>query len=164
MGAPKPAKVGRQDREVAEALQRLVVAAVRYVPREISLTAASTLGRVERLGPRRITDLAAAEGVSQPSMTAMVTGLERAGFVARQPDPADQRAVLVCLTDSGAGYLEALRQDWTQTFARLLGQLPVGDADALIAAAPALARLHDVVAADRDVAVAAARRAAEVAS
>ncbi|HLI57106.1 MAG TPA: MarR family transcriptional regulator [Actinomycetota bacterium] len=157
-------RVAKGDREVAEALQRLVVAAVRYVPREISLTAASTLGRVERLGPRRITDLAAYEGVSQPSMTAMVTGLERAGLVARRPDPGDQRAVLVCLTDSGAGYLEALRQDWTETFARLLGQLPPSDADVLLTAAPALRRLQDLVATERDGAPSVSRRVAEVAS
>ncbi len=166
MAEPKSPRVARRDREVAEALQRLVVAAVRYVPREISLSAASTLGRVERLGPRRITDLAASEGVSQPSMTAMVTGLERAGFVARRPDPGDQRAVLVCLTDSGADYLQSLRQDWTEIFVRLLRQLSAGDAEVLVAAVPALQRLEDFVTTDggAGLAVAIGRRAAEVAS
>src|SRR5580700_11989256 len=83
---------------VAEALYRLVSTAVQQQPREISLTSASTLATVDRTGPRRITDLAAIEGVAQPSMTALVNVLERAGLVERGQDPGDQRVVLVALT------------------------------------------------------------------
>ena len=39
----------------------------------MSLTSLSTLATLELTGPRRITDLAANEGVTQPSMTALVT-------------------------------------------------------------------------------------------
>ena len=86
---------------VAEALYRLVSTAVQQQPREISLTSASTLATVDRTGPRRITDLAAIEGVAQPSMTALVNVLERAGLVERGQDPGDQRVVLVTLTAAG---------------------------------------------------------------
>lgn len=95
---------------VAEALYRLVSVAVRQQPREISLTSASTLATVERTGPRRITDLAAIEGVTQPSMTALVTVLERAGLVERRQDPRDQRVVLVALTAAGTDYLRSRRR------------------------------------------------------
>src|SRR5215831_18852000 len=45
--------------------------------------------------------LAAAEGVSAPTMTRLVDGLERDGLVTRIPDPDDARGVLVRPTTRG---------------------------------------------------------------
>jgi DNA-binding MarR family transcriptional regulator len=129
---------------VAEALYRLVSAAVRQQPREISLTSASTLSTVERTGPRRITDLAAIEGVTQPSMTALVTVLERGGLVERQQDPRDQRVVLVALTAAGTDYLRSRRRAGAEAFARLIDKLPPDEIATLLAAAPALQHLHEL--------------------
>jgi DNA-binding MarR family transcriptional regulator len=128
----------------AEAIYPLLTAAVRHQPRDISLTAASTLATVERTGPRRITDLAVTEGVTQPSMTALVTALERAGLAERRADPRDQRVVLVALTAAGADYLRSRRRAGTETLARLIGKLPPDEAAALLAAAPALRHLHEL--------------------
>jgi DNA-binding MarR family transcriptional regulator len=128
----------------AEAIYPLLTAAVRHQPRDISLTAASTLATVERTGPRRITDLAVTEGVTQPSMTALVTALERAGLAERRADPRDQRVVLVALTVAGADYLRSRRRAGTETLARLIGKLPPGEAAALLAAAPALRHQHEL--------------------
>lgn len=124
---------------VAEALYRLVSAAVRQQPRQISLTSASTLATVERTGPRRITDLAAIEGVTQPSMTALVTVLERAGLVKRRQDPGDQRVVLVALTAAGTDYLRSRRRAGAEAFARLIDKLPPDETATLLAAAPGAA-------------------------
>src|SRR5580692_3629513 len=129
---------------VAEALYRLASAAVRQQPRQISLTSASTLATVERTGPRRITDLAAIEGVTQPSMTALVTVLEKAGLAERRADPRDQRVVLVALTPAGADYLRSRRLAGTEALARLIGKLPPDEVAALLAAAPALRHLHEL--------------------
>jgi DNA-binding MarR family transcriptional regulator len=129
---------------VAEALYRLVSAAVRQQPRQISLTSASTLATVERTGPRRITDLAAIEGVTQPSMTALVTVLERAGLVERRQDPRDQRVVLVALTAAGTDYLRSRRRAGAEAFARLIDKLPPDEIATLLAAAPALQHLHEL--------------------
>ena len=52
-------------------------------------TAASTLVTLERTGPRRLTDLAVNEEVTQPSMTALVTQLEELGLAERRRNPAD---------------------------------------------------------------------------
>src|ERR1700751_4543454 len=76
----------------ARALYPLLTAAVRHQPRDISLTAASTLAMVEQTGPRRITDLAVTEGVTQPSMTALVTVLTRAGLAERRGGGRGHRA------------------------------------------------------------------------
>jgi DNA-binding MarR family transcriptional regulator len=129
---------------VAEALYRLVSAAVRQQPRQISLTSASTLATVERTGPRRITDLAAIEGVTQPSMTALVTVLERAGLVERRQDPGDQRVVLVALTAAGTDYLRSRRRAGAEAFARLIDKLPPDETAILLAAAPALQHLNEL--------------------
>src|SRR5579863_1692110 len=69
--------------------------AVRCIPRELSLTSASTLATLERTGPRRITDLAAIEGVTQPAMTVLVRVMEESGLVGNHGAPhwAQVRAV-----------------------------------------------------------------------
>jgi DNA-binding MarR family transcriptional regulator len=128
----------------AEAIYRLMTAAVRQQPRDISLTAASALATVERTGPRRITELAVSEGVTQPSVTALVSVLERAGLAERRADPRDQRAVLVVLTAAGAGYLRSRRRAGTEAVARLISKLPPDETAALLAATPALRHLYEL--------------------
>src|SRR5579875_3618563 len=64
-----------------QALYGLISDAVRRIPRDMSLTSLSTLSTLDRTGPRRITDLAVVQGVAQPSMTTLVTVLQRSGLV-----------------------------------------------------------------------------------
>jgi DNA-binding MarR family transcriptional regulator len=130
--------------EIGEALYGLVTLAVKYGPRQISLTSASTLPTLDRNGARRLTDLAVIEGVSQPSMSVLVTGLEQAGLAERRPDPADKRVVLVALTAAGAEYIRARRRAGAGTFAELIGKLPADQAAALLAAVPAMNRLREL--------------------
>ncbi|HEY2791518.1 MAG TPA: MarR family transcriptional regulator, partial [Micromonosporaceae bacterium] len=69
---------------LAVSLERVVSMVRRLAPAEgMSLTAISTLRHVEMSGPVRTTELAAAQGVTQPAMTQLVTRLERDGFVTR---------------------------------------------------------------------------------
>src|ERR1700750_2517090 len=60
----------------------------------LSMTAATTLARLERTGPQRLTDLAAREGVTQPAMTQLITRLEDAGLARREARPAHGPGVL----------------------------------------------------------------------
>ena len=99
--------------------------------RDLSLTAVSALGSLERIGPRRITALAAAEGVSQPSMTQLIQRLAQRGLVARSSDPADGRAALVSLTDAGRAALSERRARGARRIADLLADLPADDVRAL---------------------------------
>src|SRR2546427_12743424 len=85
---------------IGEALFALLTLAIRHRGRDLSLTAASTLATLERTGPRRLTDLAVSEGVTQPSMTAVVTQLEDLGFAERRKDPGDGRVCLVAITQA----------------------------------------------------------------
>jgi DNA-binding MarR family transcriptional regulator len=137
---------GRQaDRASAAAgaaLYGLVSDAVRRIPREVSLTSASTLATLERTGPRRITDLAVIEGVTQPAMTVLVKVLEQSGLVERRGDPNDKRVALVAVTEAGATYVQARRRAGADAFVRLIDKLPEDEIAALAAAIPALENLR----------------------
>jgi DNA-binding MarR family transcriptional regulator len=126
--------------EAAAALYGLLATAVRQSPRDISLTAAATLATLERTGPRRVTDLAASEGVAQPSMTALVTGLERSGLVERRrgSGDGDLRVVLVSLTPAGKNYLRSRRRAGAEALAGLIEKLTATEVASLVAAVPAL--------------------------
>ena len=62
-------------------------------PSGLSMTAAATLSGIERLGPQRLTVLAAREGVTQPAMTQLISRLEESGLVRREASPEDGRVV-----------------------------------------------------------------------
>src|SRR5882757_10109030 len=129
---------------LGEALFSLGIVAVRGRARELSLTAASTLSTLERTGPRRLTDLAVNEGVTQPSMTAVVTQLEDLGLAERRRDPGDGRVVLVAITRAGKQYLRSMRRAGASVFTALIDKLEEDDVAALIAALPALRHLLEL--------------------
>ena len=52
-------------------------------------------------GPRTLGELAAAEQVRPPTMTRIVTGLEKEGFVERRSDTIDKRLTLIHATAKG---------------------------------------------------------------
>ena len=110
--------------------------------RDLSLTAVATLSSLDRQGPQRITTLAIAEGVSQPSMTQLIQRLEQRGLVARSSDPAAGRVALVTVTDQGRAALAARRQRNAERIAELLSDLPEPEvqalADSLAAVLPAM--------------------------
>ncbi|MFG1615742.1 MarR family winged helix-turn-helix transcriptional regulator [Nonomuraea wenchangensis] len=114
------------------------------VPRDLSMTALSTLANLERLGPRRLTELAAIEGVTQPAMTQLVSRLEREAMAERLPDPDDGRVVLVAVTQHGRAELARRRAVQAKRLAELLAELPEADRAAIAAALPALERLTDL--------------------
>lgn len=110
-------------------------------PGDISLTAASTLRRLEREGPRRLTELAADEGVTQPAMTQLAQRLERDGLAERATDATDGRVVLVRVTQAGRDLLARRRAVRAEHLAARLGRLTADDQALIAAALPALERL-----------------------
>ena len=126
----------------AAAVYGLLASLLRRVPRDISLTSLSTLSTLDRTGTKRITELAAIEGVTQPSMTTLIASLERQGLVERAGDPRDKRVSLVSLTEAGRQYMVQRRKAGTEAFATLVSQLQPDEAATLAAAIPALERLR----------------------
>ncbi|MFI6401900.1 MarR family winged helix-turn-helix transcriptional regulator [Streptomyces sp. NPDC050548] len=76
----------------------------------MSLTSAATLATLDKTGPGRSTDLAVAEGVTQPAMSVLVRVMEESGLVERNGAPSDKRVKLVCLTGAGASYVRTRHQ------------------------------------------------------
>lgn len=127
---------------IGSTLYGLATRAVRRLPRDLSLTSAATLATLDRTGPRRITDLAAIEGVTQPAMTVLVRVMEESGLVERRGDTADKRVTLVCLTEAGASYVRARRGMGVHAFVQLIDKLTDDEVEALVAALPALLHLE----------------------
>ncbi|GAA4263017.1 MarR family winged helix-turn-helix transcriptional regulator [Dactylosporangium darangshiense] len=135
---------------IGSALYGLATRAVRRLPRDLSLTSAATLATLDRTGPRRITDLAAIEGVTQPAMTVLVRVMEESGLVERRGDASDKRVTLVCLTEAGASYVQARRRAGVHAFERLIDKLTDDEVEALVAALPALRHLEALDSQDRE--------------
>jgi DNA-binding MarR family transcriptional regulator len=131
---------------LGEALYTLAAGVIRRRSRTLSLTALSTLATLEHTGPRRLTDLAVAEEITQPSMTSLVTQLEQLGLAARRRDGADARVVLVAITRAGRQLMRERRRAGAETLTELISKLDAHDAAELNAALPALLRLVDIVA------------------
>jgi DNA-binding MarR family transcriptional regulator len=112
------------------------------VPRRSSIAALLTLRRIDEVGPLRITDLAAAEMVAQPTMTGIVRRLEQDGFVQRTRDPDDARAMRIALTEAGRDELAAVRASRAAVLQERLDRL---DDDARAALAAALDPLDDLI-------------------
>jgi DNA-binding MarR family transcriptional regulator len=129
---------------VGETLIGLAASVVRWARRDMSLTSSGTLSTLDRAGPQRITDLARAEGVAQPSMTVLVGTLERDGLVVRRADPSDKRVVLIELTAAGTDLVRGRRRAHAQALAQLIEKLPSDEAAALLAALPALEHLREL--------------------
>jgi DNA-binding MarR family transcriptional regulator len=135
---------------LGEALYALAAGAIRRRNRTLSLTTASTLATLERTGPRRLTDLAVTEEVTQPSMTVLVTQLEHLGLAERRRDPADARVVLVAITRAGRRHLREMRRAGASALTGLVDKLSEQEVDALSAALPVLRHLVDLGAESQD--------------
>jgi DNA-binding MarR family transcriptional regulator len=106
-------------------------------------TQLAALSTVERSGPLRLGDLAAAEGIAPSTLTRLVTVLEDAGYVTRRPDPADARASTIVITELGHQTMERLRHEGNAMLARYLLLLSPEQRAALAAALPSLEQLAD---------------------
>jgi DNA-binding MarR family transcriptional regulator len=104
-------------------------------------TQLAALSTVERIGPLRLGDLAAAEGIAPSTLTRLVTALEDAGYVKRCADPTDARASTLAITQGGHDVLERLRAESTAVLARDVLALPVEQRAVLAAALPVLEQL-----------------------
>lgn len=101
------------------------------VPCELS--GSFVLGRLEMLGPVRLTQLAQELGLDPSSVSRQVSALERAGLVVKERDAHDQRAQQLVLTDRGAGVVQTLREARSRELARLLPDWAPAELDDLTA-------------------------------
>ena len=121
---------------------------VRWVPKEngfsISLAAARLLARLHDNGPTRISELAAAERCSQPTITNHVKRLEAAQLVDRAADPRDARAWMIKLTKKGNQQLASMRNSIGTSLEPYLATMSKRDLKALREGVEAMRRLMAV--------------------
>lgn len=100
------------------------------------------LSLVGQLAPVRISDLAAADHSSQPTVTQQLARLDAAGWITRTPDPGDARVTHIALSDRGEDALRKARAARADVLAPYLAEMTATERDAVAAAAVALADLE----------------------
>ena len=112
-------------------------------------TQLAALATVERSGPMRLGDLAAAEGIAPSTLTRLVTALEESDYVRRHADPSDARASTLAITPRGRDTLERLRTQTTLELAASLRLLTLAQRSALAEALPVLELLAEAPGTDQ---------------
>ncbi|MEV5749505.1 MarR family transcriptional regulator [Actinoallomurus sp. NPDC052308] len=145
MTRPAAETEGMTDVELAARLRmtlgRLSRRVRQYGPRTLTSSQASTLSSLEALGPVRLGDLAAHEGVSAPTQSRLVASLEAQALLRRTPDVDDRRATLLEITPEGRSQLERLRTERSAFLVERLGTLSPEQRTALVAALDVLESL-----------------------
>jgi DNA-binding MarR family transcriptional regulator len=80
----------------------------------------------------RVSEIAAQMGVTVPATTQLITGLEKEGFIKREMDPDDRRAVRVSLVPKGAEVMSPCVQYLRVLFGGLADFLGEGDTEKMI--------------------------------
>lgn len=101
-------------------------------PTELGVGTLSALATLVRCGPMRLGDLAAREQVAVPTMSRVIAGLESAGYVQRDADPADGRARLLAGTARGEQLVTGLTSERTRALAARLARLTPGQRSGLL--------------------------------
>jgi DNA-binding MarR family transcriptional regulator len=146
MSASRRTSPTREVEAVADLLHSAALHLLRRLRTEddalgISPPRLSALSVVVYAGPIPIGALATAEGVAAPTMTRLVDGLERDGYVRRRPDPADARGILVSATAAGRRTLARGRRQRVEALASGLGRLDAADLEAVRRGADLIERL-----------------------
>src|SRR4051795_9796132 len=101
-----PDRATPRDQQLADQLHSAAIHLLRRLRTEdtasgLSAPRLSALSVIVFGGPLTLGALAAAEQVRPPTMTRLVSALEQAGLVTREPDPKDRRQVLLRATAEG---------------------------------------------------------------
>ncbi|MEH3129385.1 MAG: MarR family transcriptional regulator [Mycolicibacterium neoaurum] len=146
MDRQDPAALGADLLAVVARINRL---ANQRIELPLPFAQARLLATIEDQGRARISDLAAIDHCSQPTMTTQVRRLEDAGLVSRAEDSADARVVLIEITDAGRAMLNRVRADRSAAINPYLEHLDDAQRGALVDAIQVLRGLLDDAQQDR---------------
>ncbi|MBO0610907.1 MarR family winged helix-turn-helix transcriptional regulator [Myceligenerans salitolerans] len=90
----------------------------------VSFPRARVLVEVNRSGPIRVTDVAAAVGIAQGTASTLLEALVRDGLVERSQDPADRRVTQMIATSEGARQAETWLRAYQAAAEDLFAPLP----------------------------------------
>jgi DNA-binding MarR family transcriptional regulator len=134
--ASVPAPVTPADRIVLE-IRKFIAATIFFNAQAaekvgLGLTDMQMIHMLQLYGPSTPSRLAAATGLSSGGVTVALDRLEKAGYIRRQPNPADRRSLLVTLIPSNLVKLAGLYEGVESETRRLLATLPRRDLEAVI--------------------------------
>ncbi|MET9604950.1 MarR family transcriptional regulator [Streptomyces sp. NPDC006512] len=144
-----PDDAGQRLRETAEELQLVVGLMVRHMRMAsagsgVTLSQVSVLKRLDRDGPRTVTDLARAEKIRPQSLNATVAALRAGGYVERTPHPTDGRRKVIAVTDRGRRLVARRQEAGRGRLADLMGRrLTPAEQRTVAEAVPLLRRLAE---------------------
>lgn len=107
---------------------------------DVSLGQSQGLERLLRSGPMTVKEFAAALFLEKSSASRVVDGLERKGYVTRQPGEDDARFVRIELTESGRVLAGKLEDDLVAKRREALGELSPREQQAVVRAMQRLAQ------------------------
>ncbi|WP_039931808.1 MarR family winged helix-turn-helix transcriptional regulator [Streptomyces viridochromogenes] len=113
-------------REMTVFARRARAAAGRMHP-ELSLVSYTLLGHLEESGGCRATDLALHYALDKSTVSRQVASLERSGLIERRPDAADQRVLVLHLTEAGRRILAQVTERRRAVFEERLADWPAED-------------------------------------
>ena len=130
------------DTDLAERLRLVITRLARRLRQQgdadASPTQLAVLATIERRGPLTLGELATAERVQPPTVTAAIARLENQGLVRRRTDDADRRVVRVAVTGAGRRLLTRHRSRKTAYLAQRLDSLTPAELATLADAATIL--------------------------
>jgi DNA-binding MarR family transcriptional regulator len=106
-------------------------------------TQASVLGLITRRGPLGLTELSEIEGLNPTMLSRVVGKLDSFGLIRRLRDPDDFRAARVEVTPEGRQANQRIAAERAAILSERVAGLPPEQADALVAALPALENLAE---------------------
>ena len=124
--------------EASTAIARIVDAAVDVQGVTITKSQMAVLRHLADRGPSAMLDLAAAIGVTGPTMTSTVRILLRKDLIERRHDLHDWRTVLVSISDAGRTAVDSVLAARRRAVARAITDLPADQRALLTVALPAL--------------------------
>lgn len=114
------------------ALFRVVRGAQARSHSPVDLGSRRLLGTLAQTGPIRLSELARESQLDLSTVSRHVTGLAAEGLLQREADPADRRACVVGLTQSGRQRLHELVTERAAALAPLLDRWSADDRDRLV--------------------------------
>ena len=131
-----PAPVTAADRIVLE-IRKFIAASIFFNAQAaekagLGLTDMQLLHMLQLYGPSTPSRLAGWTGLSSGGITVALDRLEKAGYLRREPNPADRRSLLITLIPARLRKVAAMYEGVENETRRLLAMLPEGDLEAVI--------------------------------
>ena len=128
--------LNRVDRIILE-IRKLIAASIFFNAQAaekagLGLTDMQMINLLQLFGPATPGRLAEWTGLSSGGVTVALDRLEKAGYIKREPNPADRRSNLATLVPVRMARLERLYEDVDRQTRRLIEALPAADQGAVI--------------------------------